>query len=80
MSEHRPATWGSGKRSVRAGANATAKPAPEPTTPSGPAATDAARELANELGVDLERVTGTGKDGNITIKDVHAAADQAVGT
>lgn len=35
----------------------------------------AARRLAKELGVRLSTVTGTGKDGRITTKDVQAAAD-----
>lgn len=35
----------------------------------------AARRLAKELGVKLSTVTGTGKDGKITAKDVQAAAD-----
>jgi pyruvate dehydrogenase E2 component (dihydrolipoamide acetyltransferase) len=35
----------------------------------------AARKLAKELGVDLATVTGTGKGGKITSKDVQAAAD-----
>jgi pyruvate dehydrogenase E2 component (dihydrolipoamide acetyltransferase) len=37
----------------------------------------AARKLAKELGVDLATVTGTGKDGRITAKDVQAQADSA---
>ena len=37
--------------------------------------TGAAAELADELGVDLSTVTGTGKDGNITKADVQKAAD-----
>ncbi|EGB16306.1 catalytic domain-containing protein [Pseudodesulfovibrio mercurii] len=37
----------------------------------------AARKLAKELGVDLSTVTGTGKDGKITAKDVQDAADSA---
>jgi pyruvate/2-oxoglutarate dehydrogenase complex dihydrolipoamide acyltransferase (E2) component len=36
--------------------------------------TGAAAELANELGVDLSTVTGTGKDGRITKGDVEKAA------
>lgn len=36
--------------------------------------TGAAAELADELGVDLSTVTGTGKDGNITKADVQKAA------
>jgi pyruvate dehydrogenase E2 component (dihydrolipoamide acetyltransferase) len=37
----------------------------------------AARKLARELGVDLATVTGTGKGGKITAKDVQATADSA---
>lgn len=37
--------------------------------------TGAAAELADELGVDLSTVTGTGKDGNITKADVQKAAN-----
>lgn len=36
--------------------------------------TGAAAELADELGVDLSTVTGTGKGGNITKADVQKAA------
>lgn len=39
-------------------------------------ATDAAKAKANELGVDLSEVEGTGKDGRITAPDVEAAAEQ----
>ena len=35
-------------------------------------ATDAARELANENGVDLSQVKGTGADGRVTVDDVKA--------
>jgi pyruvate/2-oxoglutarate dehydrogenase complex dihydrolipoamide acyltransferase (E2) component len=38
-------------------------------------ATDGAIEAANELGVDLATVTGTGADGRITKADVEAAAN-----
>ena len=36
-----------------------------------------ARALARELGVDLEAVEGTGRNGSITVGDVRAAADGA---
>ena len=36
--------------------------------------TGAAAQLAEELGVDLSRVEGTGKNGKITKADVEAAA------
>jgi pyruvate/2-oxoglutarate dehydrogenase complex dihydrolipoamide acyltransferase (E2) component len=41
-----------------------------------PDATEAARQKADELGVDLSQVTGTGAGGRITIKDVQSAAKQ----
>lgn len=37
-------------------------------------ASDAARRVAEEEGVDLATVQGTGKDGNITVEDVRDAA------
>ena len=42
-----------------------------------PAPEKATRELAAELGVDLEEVEGSGKDGRIVQKDVKAAAKAA---
>lgn len=42
-----------------------------------PDATPAAAELAEEEGVDLEDVEGTGKEGRITKADVEAAADDS---
>jgi pyruvate/2-oxoglutarate dehydrogenase complex dihydrolipoamide acyltransferase (E2) component len=40
-----------------------------------PNATDAARRRAEELHVNLFRITGTGQDGRITVHDVEAAAE-----
>jgi pyruvate/2-oxoglutarate dehydrogenase complex dihydrolipoamide acyltransferase (E2) component len=40
------------------------------------AATEAARRKAEELGVDLSGVEGTGPGGRITVRDVQAAAQQ----
>ncbi len=40
-------------------------------------ATDAAKAKAEELGVDLSEVEGTGKDGRIIAPDVEAAAEEA---
>src|SRR5215207_7832145 len=37
--------------------------------------TDAARQKAEELGVDLSQVEGTGAEGRITVKDVTGAAN-----
>jgi pyruvate/2-oxoglutarate dehydrogenase complex dihydrolipoamide acyltransferase (E2) component len=39
-----------------------------------PDATEAARQKAQELGVDLSQVEGTGSEGRITVKDVQSAA------
>jgi len=39
-----------------------------------PEATDAARRKAEELGIDLSQVEGTGAGGRILIRDVHKAA------
>src|SRR5215217_610785 len=41
-----------------------------------PNATEAARKKAEELGVDLSQVEGSGAGGRITIKDVQGAANQ----
>ena len=38
--------------------------------------TDAARQKADELGVDLSQVEGTGAEGRITVRDVTSAANQ----
>ena len=42
-------------------------------------ASEAARREARELGVDLTQVEGTGSGGNITVKDVKKAAEDAGG-
>lgn len=53
---------------------AEAKPAPEPASSASPAA----RKLAEEQGVSIGAVSGTGKDGRITKDDVsRAVAEQA---
>jgi pyruvate/2-oxoglutarate dehydrogenase complex dihydrolipoamide acyltransferase (E2) component len=41
-----------------------------------PNATQAAVQRAEELGVDLSQVEGTGSEGRITVKDVTGAANQ----
>jgi pyruvate/2-oxoglutarate dehydrogenase complex dihydrolipoamide acyltransferase (E2) component len=41
-----------------------------------PNATEAAKQKAQELGVDLSQVEGTGSEGRITVKDVTSAAGQ----
>jgi pyruvate/2-oxoglutarate dehydrogenase complex dihydrolipoamide acyltransferase (E2) component len=42
-----------------------------------PDATEAARQKADELGVDLSQVKGSGAGGRITIRDVQSAAKQS---
>jgi len=48
-------------------------------TTSAPQATPAVRQLARQLGVALESVTGTGPEGRITADDVQRAAGSAPG-
>ncbi|WP_316897578.1 2-oxo acid dehydrogenase subunit E2 [Pseudodesulfovibrio indicus] len=77
---------------VAGGAPAAAEPAPAgasseaaPSASGAAPAKDgefvkampAARKLARELEVDLSTVTGTGRDGAVTMKDVQEAADAA---
>jgi pyruvate/2-oxoglutarate dehydrogenase complex dihydrolipoamide acyltransferase (E2) component len=38
-------------------------------------ATEAASRLADELGIDLADIHGTGSDGRITVKDIHVAIE-----
>lgn len=51
----------------------TAQPAPSAPAASAPPCSPAARKRAEELGVDLSRVKGSGPGGRITIPDVEAA-------
>ena len=44
---------------------------------SGAEATPAAERTAEELGVDLSQVRGTGSGGRITVKDVRSAARES---
>ena len=54
---------------------AAAKPEPEPSKPAGRVmASPRAKKLAEDLGVDLVSVTGTGPGGKITEQDVQNAA------
>jgi pyruvate/2-oxoglutarate dehydrogenase complex dihydrolipoamide acyltransferase (E2) component len=41
-----------------------------------PNATEAAQQKAQELGMDVSQVEGTGSEGRITVKDVTGAANQ----
>ncbi|MBP6723894.1 MAG: 2-oxo acid dehydrogenase subunit E2 [Halioglobus sp.] len=70
------------------GGASSAEKSPKPAAPAaaGAAPNDAAartnpvvRKLAEELGVDLGSVVGTGRNGRITQEDVQAAAAGAVG-
>ena len=51
--------------------------APEPSSDGALYASPSARRLARERGVDLARVTGSGRKGRITLEDVEAAASGA---
>jgi pyruvate dehydrogenase E2 component (dihydrolipoamide acetyltransferase) len=57
-------------------------PAPATAAPAGggPRISPKARRLAQERGVDIDRVRGTGADGAITSEDVLAAAEALAGT
>lgn len=46
-----------------------------PENPEGPAATSGAQEYADELGVDLSTIEGTGHGGKVTKADVEKAAN-----
>ncbi len=48
----------------------------EEESEDGPNATEAAKRKAEELGVDLSQVEGSGSEGRITVKDVTSAANQ----
>jgi pyruvate/2-oxoglutarate dehydrogenase complex dihydrolipoamide acyltransferase (E2) component len=47
-------------------------------TRGDPKATDAAKQKAKELGVDLWQVEGSGTEGRITVTDVRSAANRGV--
>jgi pyruvate/2-oxoglutarate dehydrogenase complex dihydrolipoamide acyltransferase (E2) component len=53
----------------------TGEPEPEDEVAGVPEATDAARRKAEELGVDLSRVEGSGDGGRILLRDVKGAAN-----
>ena len=50
--------------------------APAPSAPGGVRASPLARRLAEELGIDLRTVEGTGPGGRITREDIEAAAQK----
>jgi pyruvate dehydrogenase E2 component (dihydrolipoamide acetyltransferase) len=53
---------------------AAASPAPEKPAEGGPRISPKARRMAQELGVDISRIVGTGPGGTISGEDVQAAA------
>ncbi len=53
--------------------------APGDPVETKPIATDKARELATEAGLNLVTITGTGKDGLITVADVRGAIANLTG-
>jgi pyruvate dehydrogenase E2 component (dihydrolipoamide acetyltransferase) len=61
-----------------------AAPAPAPAAPNaardGPAATPTAKKMAEQAGIDLASLTGTGPKGKITKEDVEAAMVAGGGT
>ncbi len=83
MADFQPARWGSsgGKRSVQATAVTSSTTVPDPAIPpdDGPDATDAAKALAAEHGINLSNVegTGTGDPPRITKDDVQKVVDEA---
>ena len=52
----------------------------EPASGTQPKVSDAAAAKAAELGVDIDQVEGSGANGNVTVKDVEAAAKAAEST
>ena len=52
-------------------------PAPPPPKSLRPRVSPLARKRAEELGVDITTVTGTGEEGSITAQDIERAAEQA---
>jgi len=54
-----------------------AAPAPAPKAADGPPATPSARKLAEQMGIDLASITGTGPGGKITKDDVEGASGGA---
>jgi pyruvate dehydrogenase E2 component (dihydrolipoamide acetyltransferase) len=80
----RVASAASAGGSANAGAPRTPAPAasgaaPASGAPSGPKqVTPIARKIAKDMGVDVERVAGTGPGGRVTEEDVRKAASQGV--
>ncbi len=75
--EETPAEGAPDEEAAPAPAQAQAPPEEAPTSDGGGPiyASPSARRLARELGVELSRVTGSGRKGRITKEDVQHAAD-----
>jgi pyruvate dehydrogenase E2 component (dihydrolipoamide acetyltransferase) len=58
------------------------RPPPEPAVPDTPPApaSPSVRRMARELGVDVDRLQGSGPDGRISVEDVKAHARQLIDT
>ena len=71
-------TAGGSQSAAPAGAPAATTAAAQSSAPASgrPVASPRARRLAEELGVDLGTVTGTGPGGKITDRDVQRAAEE----
>ncbi len=77
-----PAAAPAARRLSEAAAPPAASPVPAPVPPGaatrgGPRISPKARRLAQERGVDVSRIQGTGPDGTISAEDVMAAAEAA---
>lgn len=69
-------TRGDGKRPPSLPPRPQARPAPaSPERPKPVDAVPAVRELAKQLGIDIEQVPGTGPDGRVMRRDVEAFAE-----
>jgi 2-oxoglutarate dehydrogenase E2 component (dihydrolipoamide succinyltransferase) len=58
------------------GKSAESVPAPVPARESAPEVTPVARKVAQDLGVDVSKITPTGPGGRVTKEDVQAYADK----
>ena len=63
------------RKNRKIGRRSEEESADEPEQPARALATPPVRKLARDLGVDIDTVTGTGKEGRVTREDVQAAAD-----
>lgn len=61
---------------ARTAAQPVPSPSPAPPTPSRRPVSPYARRLATELGVEPERLTGSGPDGAVHARDVHRATQR----